>query len=243
MVSSSPILVASGISFSYGGTPALRDVSFIVRPGRATMLLGPNGAGKTTLFSLIAKLLPLTSGRLEFLDRDLGNAGYGILAGIGIVFQQPTLDLDLTVDQNLTYAAALSGIARRESSKRIDEVLPRLGLGERRHARAKTLNDGHRRRVEIARALIRQPQLLLLDEPTTGLDMPTRQALVHYLHRLAAESGMAMLWATHLSDEVRPEDDAIVLCRGKLVAQGRVSNIAKGRSIEAAFAELTAESA
>jgi ABC-2 type transport system ATP-binding protein len=238
-----PVLAVSGVSFSYGQTRALEDVSFRVQPARVTMLLGPNGAGKTTLFSLITKLLPVTAGRIELEGHDLGDADYDILERIGIVFQQSTLDLDLTVEQNLSYSAALCGLSAQEASKRMKAVLPRLGLGEHLQARARRLNDGHRRRIEIARALIRQPKLLLLDEPTTGLDMPTRRALVDYLHRMAPESGVAILWATHLSDEVKPEDDLVVLCGGRVMAQGKVDEVARNRTIEALFADLTAKTA
>ncbi|MCH7478182.1 MAG: ATP-binding cassette domain-containing protein, partial [SAR324 cluster bacterium] len=155
---------------------------------------------------------PLTFGTLTTNDAGrpvmaLGYSGFAVksdgtvgpvAANIGVVFQQPTLDLDLTVRQNLLYHAALHGLGRTESLARIETELGRLGMAERARERVRRLNGGHRRRVEIARALLHRPGLLLLDEPTVGLDVPTRQAIVAHVHSLAREDGVAVLWATHL---------------------------------------------
>jgi ABC-2 type transport system ATP-binding protein len=139
---------------------------------------------------------------------------------MGIVFQQPTLDLDLTVRQNLRYFAALHGIAGRAAEGRIDAALDRLDMRDRAGERARLLNGGHRRRTEIARSLIHAPRVLLLDEPTVGLDAASRQGIVSHVHDLAAE-GICVLWATHLTDEVREQDDLILLHRGRIEARGR----------------------
>ena len=159
-----------------------------------------------------------------------------------MVFQQSTLDLDLTVRQNLLYHAALHGIKRREAEHRIKEELTRFGMLERAHEKARQLNGGHRRRVEIARALLHHPKLLLLDEPTVGLDVPSRKALVDHIHALCRDRQLAVLWATHLIDEIAPQDDLIVLHQGQVKASGEVREVLEQtgqETIEAAFTQLT----
>jgi ABC-2 type transport system ATP-binding protein len=219
-------LQADGVSFSYGKAKALSDVSFFVRTGKVTLLLGPNGAGKTTLLSLITGLLQLETGAIGIGGKDLATCGNALLADIGIVFQQQTLDLDLTVAQNLRYYAALHGMAPARARSRISAVLQQLNIEDKAASKVRALNGGHRRRVEIARALMNEPKLLLLDEPTVGLDIPTRSALVGVLHDLAAQSGIAILWATHLIDEARLEDDLLVLSHGRLAASGTAAELA-----------------
>ena len=202
------------VSHAFGKRQVLQDVSFAVPQGRVTMLLGPNGAGKTTLFSLIAGLLAPQSGSLNVSRKNLG-----------LVFQQSAVDLELTVAQNLAYYASLHGLSKTEASARIEQVLGPLELSARKQERVKSLNGGHRRRVEIARALLTQPQALLLDEPTTGLDIPTRKALVAYLHSEAEARNMAVLWSTHLVDEVEDGDHIVMLRQGKVVADGEMKDI------------------
>ncbi len=243
MTADSPaILEVSGLGFSFGPKRALDDVSLGLGAGEFKVLLGPNGAGKTTLFSLITRLHESTEGEIRIegaeLRRDPGRA----LARMGVVFQQPTLDLDLTVQQNLLYHAALHGLGRAESLARIETELGRLGMAERAGERVRRLNGGHRRRVEIARALLHRPGLLLLDEPTVGLDVPTRQAIVAHVHRLAREDGVAVLWATHLIDEVAADDSVAVLHEGRRRAQGSLSEVLAetgAADIGTAFAVLT----
>ncbi len=239
---SRPPLRLTGVSFSYGRRKALDEVSFDVARGRVTMLLGPNGAGKTTLFSLICRLLPLRHGAIEVAGCPLG-AGPQVLGSMSIVFQQPTIDPDMTVRQNLTYYGALRGLSMKESEARLVEELGRLDMGERAGDKVRNLNGGHRRRVEIARALMDQPLLMLLDEPTVGLDVPTRRALVAYLHALAAERGMAVLWGTHLIDEVAENDDIVILCQGRVTAKGSRHDIiaaAGAGDLDEAFRHFTA---
>jgi len=165
------------------------------------------------------------------------------LARTGVVFQQPTLDLDLTVEQNLYYQAALHGIARSVAAPRIAAELDRIGLGERRHDRARALSGGQRRRVELARALLHDPVLLLLDEPTVGLDIESRQLLLDHVRALCKERRLAVLWATHLIDEATDESTVIVLHRGVVEAQGRVSEVVADtgqKTLRGAFDALVA---
>jgi ABC-2 type transport system ATP-binding protein len=220
-----PALSVENLSFSYGSKQALSDVSFEVYPGLATMLLGLNGSGKTTLFSLLTRLFVPRDGRIEIGGQPLAVAGSKALRNIGIVFQQTTLDLDLTVEQNLRYFAALQGISRGRVEARIEEELRDLDLSSRRKDRVRKLNGGHRRRLEIARALLHRPSLLLLDEPTVGLDVDTRAELVDKLHNLARQDGLAILWATHLIDEIRDDDALIILHEGHIAARGRTDDL------------------
>ncbi len=219
------VLSVSGVSYFYGDKQALKDVTFEVRPGRVTALLGPNGAGKTTLFSLITRLFDAPEGRIEIQGKTIAEAGARALAPLGVVFQQPTLDLDLTVRQNLRYFAALRGMKRSEADVRMERALGELDMAERIGERVRGLNGGHRRRVEIARALLHEPALLLLDEPTIGLDVPTRKAIVRHIHKLAKSGNVAVLWATHLFDEVEPDDDLLVMDQGRIVERGRAAEV------------------
>jgi ABC-2 type transport system ATP-binding protein len=211
-------LVIERVSHRYGERRALSEVSFQVPPGHFCVLLGPNGAGKSTLFGLLTRLLKQQAGSLTWQGAPLKPQTLG---DIGVVFQSLTLDLDLTVQQNLDYFGALFGLSARERKLRIGEELERLGMAERAREKVRALNGGHRRRVEIARALLHHPSLLLLDEPTVGLDAPARRALVDYVHQLSRERGLTVLWATHLFDEVEvAQDDIALLSYGKLRACG-----------------------
>ncbi|WP_176342940.1 ABC transporter ATP-binding protein [Billgrantia desiderata] len=211
-------LEVSGLSFAYAGRPALDDVSLAVKVGEFVVLLGPNGAGKTTLFSLITRLHDRRRGEIRIGGFDVRRQAVQAHARIGAVFQQPTLDLDLSVMQNLAYHGALHGMSSGEAKRRALVQLERVGLADQRRTRVRRLSGGQRRRVEIARGLMHEPRLLLLDEPTVGLDIASRRDLVEHAHRLCAEAGVAVLWATHLIDEVRPGDRVAVLHRGRLLA-------------------------
>jgi ABC-2 type transport system ATP-binding protein len=236
-------LSVSHLSYAYGSKQALHDVSFRVAPGDFCALLGPNGAGKTTLFALLTRLFLPGAGQIEIAGIDLAKQPRKALAKMGVVFQQPTLDLDLTVWRNLAYYAALHGLSGRDAAKRIDTALERLGMRERSGEKARNLNGGHRRRMEIARALIHGPSLLLLDEPTVGLDIAARLSITAYVHALCRDEGLTALWATHLVDEVEPRDALIVMHRGRIVAQGRADAISGEARLADRFASLTEEAA
>ncbi|MDX8351940.1 ABC transporter ATP-binding protein [Cognatiyoonia sp. IB215182] len=230
------------LSYSYGAKTALDGVSFDVRAGAFCALLGPNGAGKSTLFDLLTRLFVAPRGRIEIAGHDLAKAPSAALAKLGIVFQQPTLDLDLTVRQNLSYFAALHGLSGRNRAQRIDQVLERLDIADRMHEKARTLNGGHRRRTEIARALLHDPAVLLLDEPTVGLDAASRAAITDHVHGLA-DDGTTILWATHLADEVRPDDRLVILHQAKVLADGLARNVSGDTSLQEAFLAMTSEPA
>jgi ABC-2 type transport system ATP-binding protein len=231
------------VRYAFGPKPALVDVTVALRTGHFTALLGPNGAGKTTLVSLLSALFVPQGGRISIFGVDLARDPLSALSVMGIVFQQQTLDLDLSVRQNMAYFAALHGLAGRQAGQRIDACLARLGLAARQAEKVRTLNGGHRRRLEIARALLHEPRFLLLDEPTVGLDIPARADLVAHVHALCRDDGLTVLWATHLVDEVAPEDDLVVLHQGAVRAQGAVADVLAAcgaRDVLGAFQSLTA---
>ncbi len=240
-----PALAVDGVSFAYGPRLALDRVTFSVPRSQCTFLLGPNGAGKSTLFSLITRLYDAPSGCIRIGGYDVRSDSTKALSRLGVVFQQPTLDLDLTVDQNLRYHAALHGMGRREAGMRIQEELERQAMFDRRKERVRQLNGGHRRRVEVARALLHRPTCLLLDEPTVGLDVPSREAIVSYVHQLSSGQGVAVLWATHLIDEIGPDDGLVILHRGVVGAHGTLRDVLDeidAPNISEAFRRLTGDS-
>ena len=239
-----PPLVVEGLSHAFGERQALRNVSFQLKRGDRTMLLGLNGAGKTTLFSLITRLYNHRNGSIRIFGWEIKHKPSEALARLGVVFQLATLDLELSVAQNLYYHAALHGLPRREAASRMRREIERVGLMDRMRERARTLSGGQRRRVEIARALIHQPRLLLLDEPTVGLDVASRQFLLDHVRMLAREEGLAVLWATHLIDEVDADARVIVLHQGRILAEGPVPEViraANASSMREAFDKLTGE--
>lgn len=234
-----PALEIAGVSHRFGKATALEDVSFTVKEGRFCALLGVNGAGKTTLFSLITRLYDSTSGRISVAGFDARRQPAGALSRLGVVFQSRALDSDLTLQQNLSYHASLHGIGGREAQSRIGQVLELVDLSQKRAARASTLSGGQQRRAEIARALLHRPRLLLLDEATAGLDLRARADVVALTRRLIAEEGVSTLWATHIFDEVEPGDHVVLLHRGKVLADGRASDLAGDQTLTQAFLRLT----
>ncbi len=241
---SDPGVEIENLSFAYGTKTALEGVSVSIRRARFTAVLGPNGAGKSTLFALLCGLIASQSGNIRVLAVDMAKSPRAALSRMGIVFQQQTLDLDLSVTQNMAYYGALRGLPASECRRRAADCLERMGLTGREREKARKLNGGHRRRLEIARALMCQPELLLLDEPTVGLDVPSRAALVAHVHELCSKTRLTVLWATHLVDEVWPEDDLVVLHRGQLRAAGAVKDVlqdAGSADVNAAFAALTSD--
>ncbi|MEE9412070.1 MAG: ABC transporter ATP-binding protein [Methylococcales bacterium] len=237
-------LCVENLSYAFGNKTVLDSVNFQVTGGRCNILLGPNGAGKSTLFSLITRLYATPDGRIEINGKDLRRYTYKALADLGVVFQQTTLDLDMTVIQNLRYHAALHGLSRKQARISIEQELERQGMFERGHEKVRQLNSGHRRRVEIARALLHQPSVLLLDEPTVGLDIASRQSIVEHIHQLATKGKLAVLWATHLIDEVYDSDQLIVLHQGRVLADGQVADLVENYNadnVSDLFQQLTSK--
>lgn len=237
-----PALSVEGVAFAYGARPVLDDVSIEVPRGAFCVLLGVNGAGKTTLFSLLTRLFLCREGRIRILGRDLRSDGHHALAGLGVVFQQPTLDLDLSLRQNLGYFSVLQGMDPASAQVRIEAALREIGLAERAGDKARQLSGGQRRRLELARALLHEPRLLLADEPTVGLDIHSRQAIIEQVRAACRERGVGVLWATHLVDEVAPDDRIVVLHKGRVLLQGTresLLNSTGAETVAEAFSRLT----
>ncbi len=228
-----PALVSAGpaapevqnVTHFYGKRKALDNVSFDVAPGTFTVLLGLNGAGKSTLFSLITRLYVTRTGSIKIFGYDVARQSGEALRRLGVVFQARTLDLELTVTQNLIYHAALHGIGPSEAKQRMADILARAGLADRAKEKVRNLSGGYIRRVEIARAFLHGPQLLLLDEPTVGLDIKARADIIAQVRSLIALDGVGVLWTTHLIDEIALTDSVVVLHQGKVLDQGIASDI------------------
>src|ERR1700751_407029 len=221
----SQALAIENVSHSYGARQALDDVTFAVPPATFAVLLGLNGAGKSTLFALITRLYGTQRGHVRIFDHDVAREPGEALRTLGVVFQSRTLDLDLSVMQNLMYHAALHGIDKRTAYARAEEVLTRIALLDRARDKVRHLSGGQMRRVEIARALLHRPRLLVLDEPTVGLDIKSRADILAHVRGLVAQESVCVLWATHLVDEIADSDDLIVLHQGRMLAHGSVGQV------------------
>ena len=235
---SEPALVVDHVSHAYGARVALDDVSFTVAAGGFCVLLGLNGAGKSTLFSVITHLYAPRSGAVRIFGCDVARESGAALARLGVVFQSRTLDPDLSVEQNLAYHAALQGLDRGTRQERQKILLERVGLADRARDKARHLSGGQMRRVEIARALLHQPKLVLLDEPTAGLDIRARADILAIVRDLARD-GVGVLWSTHLVDEIESQDHVVVLHKGRLRADASCAELAGAGGIGAAFTALT----
>jgi ABC-2 type transport system ATP-binding protein len=237
-----PALVVKNVSHTFGDNKALSDVSLEIPRGRFVMLLGLNGAGKSTLFALITRLYDNVTGEVRIFGHDIRRRAMAALQRLGVVFQSRTLDLDLTLKQNLLYHCALHGIRGREARKRTERALEIVGLADRAREKVRNLSGGQSRRVEIARSLLHQPSLLLLDEPTVGLDIGSRESVVNIVRSLVEKEGLSVLWATHLFDEVRPTDLVVVLHKGRVLFNGSVPELlakTATHSVSDAFRKLT----
>jgi ABC-2 type transport system ATP-binding protein len=213
------------LSHRIAGRAILDDIAVSIPAHGFAVLLGQNGAGKTTLFSLITRLYAAQQGSIHVFGHDLRKESSQALARIGAVFQQRAVDPDLTARQNLLYHAALHGLSRRIARQRIEEELTRVGLIKDADRKIRGFSGGESRRVEIVRALIHRPSLLLCDEATVGLDVRRRADILADVRGLVRDRGLTVLWATHLIDEVRPDDLTIILHRGRILRQGRAKDI------------------
>jgi lipooligosaccharide transport system ATP-binding protein len=216
----SPLIEARGLTKKFGDFTAVDGIDFEVRRGETFGFLGPNGAGKTSTMRMIGAVSPVTSGTLSVLGLDPAAHGAEIKARMGVVPQQDTLDFELSVYENLLVYGRYFGLPKDVIRTRADELLEFVQLAERRDSRAEPLSGGMKRRLTIARALINEPELLLLDEPTTGLDPQARHVLWDRLYRLK-QQGVTQVLTTHYMDEAEQLcDRLVVMDRAKIVAEG-----------------------
>ena len=215
----SAALEIQNVSYTYGDRPALQDLSFDVYPGRLFGLLGPNGSGKSTLFRLISTLMPMQAGVVRVFGHDITAAPLAARREMGVLFQSPALDKQLTVAENIACHGRLYGLTKADIAERSADLLNRLGLADRAKDYAGKLSGGMRRKVELAKALLPRPRLLLLDEPSTGLDVTARIDFWRLLHELRQSTGLTVLLTTHLMDEADRCDVLTVLEQGKEIAR------------------------
>lgn len=215
----SPFLALADVSKDYGSVKALRTVSFAAPAAAFIVLLGPNGAGKSTLVQLLTGLFVPTGGSIAVLGHDMRRKPVEALRDIGVVFQQPTVDLELSLFANLSLHADLHGIPRDKARELIRESLERFGLADHARRPARTLSGGNRRRLELARALLHRPRVLIMDEATVGLDPASRKDLLKHILHLRDE-GILVLWTTHLIDEAEQADRLLFLNEGEIAFDG-----------------------
>ena len=236
------MLTVRRLTHRYGQRVALSALSLSVPRGNFAVLLGPNGAGKSTLFQLLTGLFAAEAGEIEVAGLSLRSQTRRALGHIGVVFQQQSLDLDLSVGRNLQFHADLQGLPRALAAERIAFELQRFGLAGELSRRVRELSGGTRRKVELARALLHRPELLLMDEATAGLDPQSRRDLIAGLHQEVRQRGATVLWATHLVSEAEGADRVLVLHRGELLAGGTPAQVLAelgGPTLEEAFLQAT----
>jgi ABC-2 type transport system ATP-binding protein len=231
------VIEIAGLTHSYGERKALAGVSFQVREGEMFGLLGPNGGGKTTLFRILSTLLAPSSGTALVFGLDVATRAQEVRRRIGVVFQSQSLDGKLTCAENLWHQGHLYGMRGRKLQERIDDVLARLGVADRRNDLVGTLSGGLRRRVELAKGLLHQPGLLLLDEPTTGLDPGVRREFWDYLNVLRTRDSITVLLTTHLLEEAENCDRLGILHSGELVACDSPDSLKSGIGAEVILVE------
>lgn len=235
-------LSVRGLTKRYGDRVALSGLDLELPPGQWVALLGPNGAGKSTLFQVLTGLFAPDEGQVEVRGLSMARRATEALGSIGVVFQQMSLDLDLSVQRNLLFHADLHGLARAVVEQRLQRLLPALGLEGERTRAVRELSGGNRRKVELARALLHEPALLLMDEPTVGLDPASRRDLLSAIRHDVQARGTTVLWATHLVEEAQAADRVLVLHKGRLQADGPAMAVAQslgGGTLEEAFIRAT----
>jgi ABC-2 type transport system ATP-binding protein len=239
---SAPMLRTTGLVKRYGARAALQGLSLSLAAGSFVALLGPNGAGKSTLFQVLTGLFAADEGEVEVAGHSLRTSASQALRHIGVVFQQISLDLDLSVRRNLLFQADLQGLPRALAVQRIEAGCARLGLGSDLDRKARELSGGNRRKVELVRASLHQPSVLLMDEATVGLDPKSRQDLLAALRADVHERGVCVLWATHWVEEAEAADRVLVLHKGALLADGtpaQVTEVLGAATLEAGFIART----
>lgn len=224
-MSSNVAIQIENVIHAYGEHRALDGLSLSIPQGEIFALLGPNGSGKTTLFRLLSTLIPVQQGAIHIQDFDLSQSPEAVRRQIGVVFQAASLDRKLTVAENLMHQGHLYGLSGKSLRARCDAALKRLGVADRAKDLVETLSGGLRRRVELAKGLLHAPQVLLLDEPSTGLDPAARLQMWDYLQRLRDTDGVTIVLTTHMLEEADKADQLAILDCGQLVALGKPSQL------------------
>jgi ABC-2 type transport system ATP-binding protein len=214
------MLKVDGLCKSYGKKTALGGISLHIPAAAMVALLGPNGAGKSTLMQLLTGLFSPDQGQIQMLGHDLARHPSLALAGMGVVFQQTALDLDLSVNANLLFHTDLHGLARRDAKQRIADGLANMGLPDIGRDLVRNLSGGTKRKVELVRALLHRPRVLLMDEATVGLDPESRAQLLQTVRDLATHQQVAVLWATHMIEEIKVMDRVLMLDHGLIRFDG-----------------------
>jgi ABC-2 type transport system ATP-binding protein len=240
---SQPIISAKDVRKQFGKVNAVDGISFEVQKGEIFAFLGPNGAGKSTTIKMMTTMLRPTSGEIKLAGHDVTKARDEARKAFGIVFQDPSLDEELTAYENMDLHAALYAIPKADRSPRIQELLELVELWVRKDSMIKTFSGGMRRRLEIARGLLHEPRILFLDEPTLGLDTQTRNLMWAYVKRLSEEKGMTIFFTTHYLDEAEDVAERIaIIDHGTIVALGTTPELCQQtdtKTLEAAYLKLT----
>ncbi|MCW8165586.1 ATP-binding cassette domain-containing protein [Verminephrobacter aporrectodeae subsp. tuberculatae] len=237
------MLRTTDLTKRYGARTALQSLSLHLPAGQFAALLGPNGAGKSTLFQVLTGLFAADAGEVEVAGHSLRRSAAAALRNIGVVFQQVALDLDLSIRRNLLFHADLHGLPRRLALERIAAACARLNIDADLERKVRELSGGNRRKVELVRAGLHAPAVLLMDEATVGLDPKSRQDLLAALVSDVRERGLCVLWATHRVEEAEQADRVLVLHQGRLLADGTPAQVGQelgGRTLEAGFIARTA---
>ncbi len=237
-----PMLRIDALTKRYGERVALKNLSFAIPKGQFVALLGPNGAGKSTLFQVLTGLFAADEGSVDVAGHSLRNAATQALRHIGVVFQQVSLDLDLSVRRNLLFQADLQGLPRALANERIEASCAQLGIADDLERKARELSGGNRRKVELVRANLHQPAVLLMDEATVGLDPKSRRDLLAAIHADVKVRSVSVLWATHWVEEAVGADRVLVLHRGSLLADGTPVEVTQAlgeATLEAGFIKRT----
>ncbi len=242
MDQSAPALAVAHLEKSHGRVKALSRIDLTVGAGELVAILGLDGAGKSTLIELLAGLSVPDRGTIRVAGYDLRREPTRALAALGVVFQHQSLDPELTVRANLLYHCDLHGVERPTALRRIGEAVGRIDLAGRAGDRVRTLGAGNRRRVELARALLHRPRLLLLDDVTVGLDPASRKDILDDILRVKATEQVGILWTTHFADEVEAADRIVVLQRGRILFDGAPADLVAAQrvaTVESAFLKMT----